>query len=86
MTSEEGIYVFRKSLKRNGLSKIIESFGDNSEQVCGLYLMTDPDKIIEVDVKFTDLSCEMENLVAVITSLISSLLRQIILFLLKSVF
>lgn len=66
MTSEEGIYVFRRSLKRHGFSKIIDSFGgDNLEQVCGLYLMTDPDKLIEVDIKFTDLSCEMENLVSV---------------------
>lgn len=58
--------MYRKSLKRtSGFSKIIESFSENTEQVCGLYLMTDPDKVIEVDVKFTDLSCEMENLAAV---------------------
>lgn len=66
MTSEEGIYVYRKSLKRTGHPRVIEKFGENADQVCGLYLMTDPDKVIEVDVKFTDLSCEMENLVSVI--------------------
>jgi hypothetical protein len=65
VTSEEGVYVYRKTLKRSGFPRVIESLGDNPEQVCGLYLMADPDKLIEVDVKFTDLSCEMENLVSV---------------------
>lgn len=57
--------MFRKSLKRTGFSKIIESFSESTEQVCGLYLMTDPDKVIEVDVKLSNLNCEMENLAAV---------------------
>lgn len=57
--------MYRKTLKRTGFPRVIESLGDNPEQVCGIYLMADPDKLIEVDVKFTDLSCEMENLVSV---------------------
>jgi hypothetical protein len=65
VTSEEGIYVFRKSLKRTGFSKVIESFSESTEQVCGLYLMADPDKVIEVDVKLSNLNCEMDNLAAV---------------------
>lgn len=65
VTSEEGIFVYRKNLNRNGFSRIIDSFSENTEQVCGLYLMTDPDKVIEIDVKFSDLNCELENLVSV---------------------
>lgn len=33
--------------------------------VCGVYFITDPDKVIEVEVEFTDVSCELGGLLGV---------------------
>lgn len=71
VTSEDGIYTFRKSLRK--LPKLHErmhfidsSIVDESEPaVCGIFLMTDPDKVVEVEVEFSDVSCDLGGLLGV---------------------
>lgn len=68
VTSEEGIFTFRKTLRKP--SRAFEGMhlleAEPSEpQVCGVYLMTDPDKVVEVEVEFMDVSCELGGLLGV---------------------
>lgn len=70
VTSEEGVYTFRKTLRKQSKLheriNLIESNVDDSESVvCGIYFMTDPDKLVEVEVEFSDVSCELGGLLGV---------------------
>lgn len=69
INSEEGIYTFRKTLRKQPqLHDRIHFVGTSDESepaVCGIYLMTDPDKVIEVEVEFSDVSCELGGLLGV---------------------
>jgi hypothetical protein len=80
VTSEDGIFTYRKVRRSqsmggggNGLHLVeVES---NEPQVCGVYLMTDPDKVVEVEVEFTDASCELGNLLGVSQNIILSVIN-----------
>lgn len=37
----------------------------DESQVCGVYFMTDPDKVVEIEVEFMDVSCEFGGLLGV---------------------
>ena len=68
VTSEEGIFTYRKTLRKpprayNGMH-IVEA-EQEEPQVCGVYFMTDPDKVVEVEVEFADVSCELGGLLGV---------------------
>jgi hypothetical protein len=71
VTSEEGIFIYRKVRKNAFLRApseglhLVEMDQPNEQQVCGVYLMTDPDKIVEVEVEFSDVSCEFGGLLGV---------------------
>lgn len=39
-------------------------------QVCGVYFLTDPDKVVEVEIEFMDVSCELGGLLGVRENLI----------------
>jgi hypothetical protein len=68
VTSEEGIFTYRKALRKQPRAydgmHLVDS--DQSEpQVCGVYFMTDPDKVVEVEVEYMDVSCELGGLLGV---------------------
>jgi hypothetical protein len=67
VTSEEGIFTYRK-LHRSGM-RTIEGVHlveiEPSEQVCGVYFVTDPDKVVEVEVEMMDVSCDLGGLLGV---------------------
>ncbi|XP_063705987.1 corticotropin-releasing factor-binding protein [Culicoides brevitarsis] len=67
--SDEGIYKYTKTIDYNS-EKNHSNFIDVSEvadsmRVCGLYLFTDPDKIIEIFIRQLDVDCEFGGLVSV---------------------
>lgn len=62
VASEEGDYAFKKVLHRNQrVNKQIDT------TVCGLYILTDPDKIVEISIKYLDVNCNAGGLMAVIS-------------------
>lgn len=68
VTSEDGVFTYRKSLRKPTRSfdgmHLVEA--ESSEpQVCGVYFMTDPDKVVEVEIEFLDVSCELGGLMGV---------------------
>jgi hypothetical protein len=69
VTSEDGIFTYRKvrrnasPLSGNGIH--LMEVEQNEQQVCGIYFVTDPDKLVEVEVEFTDVSCELGGLLGV---------------------
>lgn len=68
VTSEDGIFTYRKALRKP--SRAFEGMQLteaelNEPQVCGVYFMTDPDKVVEVEIEFTDVSCELGGLLGV---------------------
>lgn len=70
VTSEEGIFTFRKTLKKQAkvgerIHFVENPFEESEAQVCGIYLMTDPNKLVEIEVEFTDVSCELDGLLGV---------------------
>lgn len=74
VTSEDGIFTFRKTLRKqpklHDRIDFIDSNVDESEPaVCGIYFMADPDKLVEVEIEFSDVSCELGGLLGVITNL-----------------
>jgi hypothetical protein len=78
VTSEDGIFTYRKSLRKpsrnfEGLH-LVES-ESNEPQVCGVYFLTDPDKVVEVEVEFMDVSCELGGLLGVRKEISSVYLR-----------
>lgn len=68
VTSEEGIFTYRKTLRKPQRSfqglHLVEAEVEEP-QVCGVYFMTDPDKVVEVEVEFMDVSCELGGLLGV---------------------
>lgn len=68
VTSEEGDFVYRKHgrlMSKSPLgSKLIE-VDPSDPTVCGVYIVTDPNKVVEVTVKYLDVSCEFGGLVGV---------------------
>lgn len=69
VTSEEGDFVFRKAPRFLGRvmgdrRHLIEAETEETP-VCGAYFVTDPDKVVEVTVKYLDIDCEMGALVGV---------------------
>lgn len=68
VTSEDGIFTYRKTLRKPQRSfqelHLVE-VEPEEPQVCGVYFMTDPDKIVEVEVEFMDVSCELGGLLGV---------------------
>lgn len=68
VTSEDGIFTYRKTLRRQQRTFDGMHFVDaevNEPQVCGVYFMTDPDKVVEVEVEFMDVNCELGGLLGV---------------------
>lgn len=68
VTSEDGIFTFRKTLRKptsrfDGLH-LVET-EPTEQQVCGVYFITDPDKVVEVEIEFMDVSCELGGLLGV---------------------
>lgn len=68
MTSEEGIFTYRKTLRKPARSfegmQLVEAEPEEP-QVCGVYFMTEPDKVVEVEIEFMDISCELGGLLGV---------------------
>lgn len=60
VASEEGDYSFKKVLhpSQRALPRI-------DTTVCGLYVLTDPDKIVEISIKYLDVNCNAGGLMAV---------------------
>lgn len=71
VASEEGEYVFKKSSLLPTLTKrdhnIVEVLNPDMA-VCGLYVVTDPDKFVEISIKYMDINCETGGLMSVINS------------------
>lgn len=70
VTSEDGVFTYRKSLRKPVRSfdgmHLVEA-DSNEPPVCGVYFMTDPDKVVEVEIEFLDVSCELGGLLGVNT-------------------
>lgn len=63
VASEEGDYSFKKVLHlRQRVTQPIDT------TVCGLYVLTDPDKIVEISIKYLDVNCDAGGLMAVNSS------------------
>ena len=56
VTSEPGHYFFKSS-------------GEDAT-VCGVYIMTDPDKLVQIQFEYLDMPCASGGLVAVSTNII----------------
>lgn len=63
VVSEEGDYSFKKVL----------NLEEPSPTVCGLYVVTDPNKVVEISMKFLDVSCDSGALMAVYWTFIERL-------------
>lgn len=61
VASEEGDYSFKKVLH---MSQRVTQQIDTT--VCGLYVLTDPDKLVEISIKYLDVNCNAGGLMAVI--------------------
>lgn len=72
VTSDDGIFTYRK-MRRNYLKSsqseegfhLVEIEPANKQQVCGVYFVTDSDKVVEVEVEYSDVSCEFGGLLGV---------------------
>lgn len=68
VTSEDGIFTYRKALRKPSRAfdgmHLAEAEAEEP-QVCGVYFMTDPDKVVEVEIEFMDVSCELGGLLGV---------------------
>lgn len=67
VTSEEGDFFYKKvphliSSLQHGIN-IVDSVSPMA--VCGLYVVTDPDKIVEISIKHLDVECESGGLMGV---------------------
>lgn len=54
VASQEGDYSYKKVL----------NLEESTPTVCGLYIVTDPDKIVEISIKYLDASCDTGALLA----------------------
>lgn len=75
VTSEEGGYTYKKSPEQM-LPHIRKEFdlvesGTPEMTVCGLYVVTDPDKIVEITIKYMNVNCESGGLMAVSITILS---------------
>lgn len=61
VASEEGDYSFKKVLNLN--DRLTQRAADTT--VCGLYVLTDPDKVVEISLKYLDVNCNAGGLMAV---------------------
>lgn len=55
VASEEGDYSYKKVLGEE----------ESSTTACGLYILTDPNKIVEISIKYLDANCDSGSLLAV---------------------
>lgn len=55
VASEEGDYSYKKTL----------SSDKSAITTCGLYIVTDPNKVVEISIKYLDVNCESGALMAV---------------------
>lgn len=55
VVSEEGDYSFKKVL----------NLEEPPSAVCGLYVLTDPTKVVEISIKYLDANCDSGALLAV---------------------
>lgn len=74
VTSEEGGYTYKKSPEQM-LPHIRKEFdlvesGTPEMTVCGLYVVTDPDKIVEITIRYMNVNCESGGLMAVSINLL----------------
>lgn len=68
VTSEEGDFVYRKHgrlMSKTPLGTKIIEVDPSDPTVCGVYIVTDPNKVVEVTVKYLDVGCEFGGLVGV---------------------
>ncbi|KAJ6646670.1 Corticotropin-releasing factor-binding protein [Pseudolycoriella hygida] len=67
VTSEEGSYAFKKS-PQPAMSQTHQELGLAEEgtemTVCGLYVVADPNKIVEITIKYMNVNCESGGLMA----------------------
>lgn len=69
VTSEDGEFIYQKTPRQieqnhhNLNPELIEP--ESPMTVCGIYLVTDADKIIEISIKQMSVSCEQGGLLAV---------------------
>ncbi|XP_037030304.1 corticotropin-releasing factor-binding protein [Bradysia coprophila] len=68
VTSEEGGYTYKKSPKQilPQLRKDFDLIESSTPEmtVCGLYVVTDPDKIVEITIRYMNVNCESGGLMA----------------------
>lgn len=64
VASEEGDYSFKKVVHLR--DRVAPSVQRIDTTVCGLYVLTDPDKIVEISIKYMDVNCDAGGLMAVI--------------------
>lgn len=69
VTSEDGDFMYKKAPRfqprsSSGIS-VVEIDPASDPTVCGVYFVTDPDKVVEVTVKFLDVECEFGGLLGV---------------------
>jgi hypothetical protein len=69
VTSEDGEFIFKKVPKMVHTIKHAHLFdvelSGPSMEVCGLYFVTDPNKVVEITVKNIDVNCDTGGLMAV---------------------
>lgn len=69
VTSEEGDFVYKKVPRfqpRSSLGiSMVEIDPASDTTVCGVYFVTDPDKVVEITIKFLDVECEFGGLLGV---------------------
>lgn len=70
VASEEGDYAFKK-IERPTVEKrdhnIVEVVNPDMS-VCGLYVVADPDKYVQISIKYLDIKCDTGGLMAVINA------------------
>lgn len=76
VTSEEGIFTYRKTLKKQmkleeRIHFVNADIEENEAQVCGIYFMTDPNKLVEIEVEYTDVGCDLDGLLGVIFHIVN---------------
>lgn len=64
VASEEGDYSFKKVVHLS--DRVAPRVQRIDTTVCGLYVLTDPDKIVEISIKYLDVNCDAGGLMAVI--------------------
>ncbi|CRK90512.1 CLUMA_CG004141, isoform A [Clunio marinus] len=65
VTSEDGVFTYRKVLRKSSRFSDGLHFMEvepNESHVCGVYFITDPDKVVEIEIDFMDVSCELGGL------------------------